>query len=118
MLVTGPTASLQVAFGGENVIEIPVSAAQLHAAQAFVGRSLLTQNGAIAPLRAGPYESSFYYSTLQRYSAVHTCNTWAAEALKAAGLPVHSLGVDLSGQLWIQARRLGHGQDNDSTLTQ
>jgi uncharacterized protein (TIGR02117 family) len=117
MLVTAPTASLQVAFGRENVIGIAVSAAQLRAAQAFVGRSLSVQNGAIAPLRAGPYESSFYYSTSQRYSAFHTCNTWAAEALQAAGLPVHSAGVGLFGQVWTQARRLGHGQDHDSTLT-
>jgi hypothetical protein len=117
MLVTAPTASLQAAFGRENVIEIAVSAAQLHAAQAFVGGGLSTQNGAITPLRAGPYESSFYYSTSQRYSALHTCNTWAAEALQAAGLPVHSAGVELSGQVWIQVRRLGHGQEHDSTPT-
>jgi hypothetical protein len=118
MLVTAPTTSLQVAFGRQNVIEIPVSAPQLRAAQAFVGRSLSMQNGAIAPLREGPYESSFYYAASQRYSAFHTCNTWAAEALQAAALPVHSVGVELSGQVWMQARRLGHGQATDPTLTQ
>jgi hypothetical protein len=110
MLVTGLSTSLQVAFGEDNVIEITVTAAQLRDAQAFVWRALAAHEGAIAALRAGPYEGSLYYSASQAYSAVHTCNTWAAEALRAAGLPVHSFGVELAPQLWIQAQRLGHRQ--------
>jgi hypothetical protein len=114
MLVTGVTTTLQVAFGKDNVIEIPVTTAQLGEAQAFVWRGLSAPSGAVAPLQTGPYAGSLYYSATQAYSAFHTCNTWAAEALQAAGLPVHSFGVELSAQLWIQARRLGHRQDADS----
>jgi hypothetical protein len=109
MLVTGLTTTLQAAFGEDNVIEIPVTTAQLGDAQAFVWRGLSAQNG-LAPLQTGPYEGSLYYSATQRYSAFHTCNTWAAEALQAAGLPVHSIGVELSAQLWMQVQRLGHPQ--------
>jgi hypothetical protein len=115
MLVTGLTTTLQAAFGEDNVMEIPVTTAQLSDALAFVWRGLSAPNGAITPLRAGPYEGSLYYPASQGYSAFHTCNTWAAEALQAAGLPVHSFGVELAGQLWIQARRLGHRQGADST---
>jgi hypothetical protein len=120
ILVTGLPTTLQAAFGEDNVIEIPVTTAQLRTVQDFVWRSLsredsVSEHGAIAPLRAGPYEGSFYYSSSQAYSAFHTCNTWAAEALQAAGLPVHSFGVELSGQLWIQARRLGQRQDAGPT---
>ena len=99
MLVTGPTTTLQTAFGEDNVIEIPVTAAQARNAQAFVWRGMSTENGAITPLLAGPYDGSLYYSASQGYSAFHTCNTWAAETLRAANLPVHSFGVELSGQL-------------------
>jgi Protein of unknown function (DUF2459) len=107
MLVTGLDGTAQAAFGETNVVEIRVSAQQALDAQQFVALSLTAaQDGAVAPLRPGPYPDSLYYVASQPYSAWHTCNTWAAEALHAAGLPVHSAGVALSGQLWIQARRL------------
>ena len=109
MLVTGLGNSTQAAFGADNVIEIPVTAAQARTAQQFVWQSLSADRGAVAPLRAGPYEDSLYYAASERYSAWHTCNTWAAEALHATGLPVHSFGVAFASQLWIQAQRLdGH----------
>jgi hypothetical protein len=109
MLVTGLDDSMQAAFGEDNVIAIPVSEAQARMAQQFVWRSLSTDRGSVAPLRAGPYEGSLYYAASIGYSGWHTCNTWAAEGLRAAGLPVHSFGVAFAGQLWIQARRLdGH----------
>jgi uncharacterized protein (TIGR02117 family) len=106
MLVTGLDASAQDAFGEPHVIEIRVSPSQARAAQYFVWQSLVAQRGAITPLQVGPYEGSLYYATPQRYSALHTCNTWAAQALRAAQLPVHSAGVVFAGQLWSQARRL------------
>lgn len=107
MLVTGLDNTAQAAFGEANVVEIRVSPQQALAAQRFVWRSLAAaQDGAVAPLRAGPYPDSLYYAASPAYSAWHTCNTWAAEALRATGLPIHSAGVALSGQLWIQARRL------------
>jgi len=106
MLVTGLSNSAQAAFGDSNVVEIRVSAQQALEAQQFIRLSLSAdQDGGIAPLRPGPYQDSLYYAASQAYSAWHTCNTWAAEALRAAGLPVHSAGVALSGQLWIQVQR-------------
>ena len=109
MLVTGLDDSMQAAFGEDNVIEIPVTPAQARLAQQFVWQSLSADRGSVAPLRAGPYEGSLYYAASIGYSGWHTCNTWAAEGLRAAGLPVHSFGVAFAGQLWGQARRLdGH----------
>jgi hypothetical protein len=109
MLVTGLADSMQAAFGEDNVIEIAVTEAQARLAQQFVWQSLSADRGAVAPLRVGPYEGSLYYAASESYSGWHTCNTWAAEGLRAAGLPVHSFGVAFAGQLWIQARRLdGH----------
>jgi len=114
LLVTGLSASAQDAFGAAHVIEIRVTASQAGAAQDFVWHSLATQADVqgdiqadgVTPLRAGPYGGSLYYATPLRYSALHTCNTWAAQALRAADLDVHSAGVVFAGQLWIQARRL------------
>jgi uncharacterized protein (TIGR02117 family) len=106
MLVTGLTATAQTAFGDNNVIEIRVSSAQTRELQQFVWRSLTRDGGGVTPLHLGPYQGSLYYAASQRYSALHTCNTWAAQALQAAGIRIHSYGVALSGQLWVQLQRL------------
>ena len=47
-----------------------------------------------------------FLTRTDHYSAVHTCNTWAAETLRAGGLPVHAAGVIFAGQLWTQMSRL------------
>jgi hypothetical protein len=107
MLVTSLATTLEAAFGAGNVIEIAVTPEQSADAQAYIWRSLATNDGAIAPLRAGPYDGSLYYASSERYSALRTCNTWAAQGLQAAHLPVHSRGVAFAGQLWRQAQRLG-----------
>jgi hypothetical protein len=117
MLVTGLATSLQAAFGDGNVIEIALTAAQAADVQAFVWQSLATNDGAIAPLLAGPYDGSWYYASSKRYSALHTCNTWAAQSLQAAHLPVHSAGVEFAGQLWRQALRLAASPGADPART-
>jgi len=105
MLVTGLGNTAQAAFGDTNVVEIRVSAQQALQAQQFIWASLAANSaGGIAPLQVGPYEGSQYYAASLAYSAWHTCNTWAADALRAAGLPIHSAGIVLSGQLWMQVR--------------
>ena len=112
MLATGLSNTAQAAFGAANVIELHVTAAQALQVQQFVWHSLVTdstestEGAAPAPPLPGPYADSLYYPATQRYSAVHTCNTWAAQALRAGGLPIRRFGVALAGQLWVQARRL------------
>jgi hypothetical protein len=106
ILATGLRASTQAAFGADNVIEVEVSASQARQLQQFVWRSLSADAAGVRPLRVGPYQGSLYYPASAHYSALHTCNTWAAEALRASGLSIHSHGVALSGQLWMQVQRL------------
>ncbi len=63
------------------------------------------QNGAHAdlqPVAPGPYPHSEFFASGLSYDAFHTCNTWTAEALRAAGLPVSSGGVVFAGQVWRQ----------------
>lgn len=106
MLVTGLKASPQAAFGDDEVLELALSADQLQSAQAFIWQALSEQariSGSEAP---GPYDGSRYYGASGRYSALHTCNTWAAEAIRAAGWPVHARAVIFAGQLWRQLRHL------------
>jgi hypothetical protein len=72
--------------------------------QDFVRGSL--RSGEPELLAPGPYPESAYYAASYSYSAVRTCNTWAAAALRASGLPIHSSGVVFAWQLWPQIRRL------------
>jgi hypothetical protein len=79
----------------------------MNALQAYVTRTLTVSDGrAIEAAASGPYAGSRYYESAQRYSAVYTCNTWAADALRTAGLPVRATGVAFAGALWRQVRPL------------
>jgi hypothetical protein len=104
ILVTAIANTPALAFGRTQVLMIELSATQARTMQAFIRSSM--PDGDPAPVAAGPYEGSEYYAASQRYSALHTCNTWAAEALRASGQPIHSKAVILAGQLWTQAARL------------
>jgi hypothetical protein len=104
LLVTTIKDPPDFAFGATQVARLELSAAQAHAIQAFIRASITGSD--LTPLAAGPYEGSAYYPASQQYSALHTCNTWAAEALRAGGQRVHSTGVIFASQLWHQVRRL------------
>jgi hypothetical protein len=102
ILATSLTSTPQAAFGASHVIALEVTARQAREAQAFLWRSLAD----IQSLAPGPYEGSRYFAATPSYSALHTCNTWAAQTLAAAALPVRSTGVIFAWQLWVQLRRL------------
>jgi hypothetical protein len=102
MLVTALASTPVEAFGAEHVIALPVTQAALIDIEAFIAKSMNSDSAAIP----GPYEGSLYFNAAPKYSAMHTCNTWAAEGLKAGGLPIHSGGVVFAGQLWSQVLRL------------
>jgi hypothetical protein len=115
MLVTGLTASPQAAFGGNEVLELQLKAEQLQAAQTFIWQALSEQARMAGSEALGPYEGSRYFGASARYSAIHTCNTWAAEAIRAAGWPVHSRAVIFAGQLWGQLRHLLREDQNTAS---
>lgn len=115
VLVTALENSPQHAFGARHVLEIDAPAADALAAQRFVRRTLQVSETAenVEPYAKGPYEDSLYFSAVPRYSALHTCNTWAAEALRSAGLKVlHPRWIVFAGQLWRQARKLAARRDS------
>lgn len=114
LLVTGLPAPPAVAFSEKQSVRIRVTAAQARAAQAFIWAAIATHDGKAEPLASGPYDGSVYYEATPVYSGLHTCNTWAAEVLKAAGLPIRSRGVILAGQVWSQARRCAVDADAKS----
>ena len=103
ILLTALQGTPAAAFGGSQVIELQLSAARARAVQSFIRGSVAD----LSPYAKGPYEGSLYFAASARYSAFHTCNTWAAEALQAGDVPVRSRGVILASQLWARVSRLG-----------
>ena len=114
ILATALASSPQAAFGAAHVATLFVTERQVRDIQAFVWYSLdrqsAQQGGGVKPYAPGPYEDSLFFAATPRYSGFHTCNTWAAESLRDAALPVHSAGVIFAGQLWTQVRRLEKNQ--------
>jgi hypothetical protein len=104
LLVTAIKDPPEFAFGPTQLLRLELSAAQAHAIQSFIRASIPDPD--LTPLAAGPYEDSAYYRASQSYSALYTCNTWAAEALRAGGERIRSTGVIFAGQLWHQVLRL------------
>jgi hypothetical protein len=117
ILATGLISAPPGAFGERYVAALRVTPRQASDAQAFVWQSLEKQfedgtvkpqseDGSVKSYAPGPYEGSVFFDATPKYSAIHTCNTWAAEVLAAGALPIRSAGVVFAGQLWKEVRRL------------
>jgi hypothetical protein len=116
ILMTALAAPPEQAFGEREVIALPVDVEQAIAAEDWVWAALSKQQAAVQFEGPGPYPGSLYIDTGANYSALHTCNTWAAQVLQAAALPVHSGGVIFAVQLWRQAQRIARSL-HDSPAT-
>ena len=66
-----------------------------------------TPSGHTIPLGPGLYGDSEFYRANGSYYLPHTCNHWAAGALRAAGCPVTPLCAVTAGCLMSQVRRFG-----------
>jgi hypothetical protein len=111
ILATGLTSPPSIAFGDRHIVALTVTVRQASAAQTFMWHSLGKQSSdnesdPVKSYAPGPYEGSLFFTATPKYSAFYTCNTWAAESLAAAALPIHSAGVVFAGQLWAQVRRV------------
>jgi Protein of unknown function (DUF2459) len=120
VLVTALKGAPAQAFDASQVIEIRVPSADAQRVQIFIWDSLSgstpDRGSTVTPYGNGPYAGSLYYSALPRYSALHTCNTWVAEALQAGGLGVPRKGVIFAGRLWRRARGLAAAQIRGASL--
>jgi uncharacterized protein (TIGR02117 family) len=108
-LGVAPTAYL----GPGAVWALPASRAGLARLSQYLWDDVAKDRGG-APVRAGPgpYPRSVFYVSTGTYDASHTCNTWTALALRAAGLPVTAAGVVFAGQLTGQLGPLSAAAEN------
>lgn len=115
VLVTGLRTPPSEAFGPSHVVTLRTSETGLAALLAFLGGYF--EGGPHGNLRVaarGPYPGSMFFASPGTYSAVYTCNTWTADALQAAGLPLTSSGVLFAAQVMEQAREVSTDQERGS----
>jgi uncharacterized protein (TIGR02117 family) len=97
MLVTGLRQSPAAAFAASGeIITLRVTPAGLARLVAFIEAAFEYAGseyaGSAGPrlLSPGPYAGSLFYYATPTYSGLYTCNTWTADALRAAGIPIQS----------------------------
>ena len=108
ILLTALATAPEAAFGPEDVVPLPLSAPEFARLQAFIAGSLdrggTEAGGRLRPFAEGPYPGSVFLASGMTYAATYTCNTWTAEALAMAGLPLRVPGVVLARQVMLRAR--------------
>jgi hypothetical protein len=110
VLVTALSTSPEAAFGGDQVISLDLSAEHMQALQSFIWNTLDTRGGPLTVYAPGPYPGSVYFAASTKYSALRTCNTWVAQALRTSGLRIRTGGVVFAGQVWSRVRRIKRTQ--------
>ena len=107
MLVAALRDTPQTAFPADDVVVLRVSARGLARLTDFIAGSFeRPPDRALHAIADGPYPGSLFYPSTSTYSAGYTCNTWTAEALQTAGLPVRVAGVVFADEVADQARRI------------
>jgi uncharacterized protein (TIGR02117 family) len=101
-----PLAISPAAFAGPaNTIGVAVSpAGAARLSQLLWGDLLPDRVPRPRELGPGPEPGSAFFAATGTYDLSHTCNTWTAEALRAAGVPVSAEGVVFADQLLDQLR--------------
>jgi uncharacterized protein (TIGR02117 family) len=107
MLVIPLQSSLEAFFDPTNVFVLPVTREGIQRLSQFLWESLAKdERRAVHGIGVGPYPQSIFYASTGTYNLGHTCNTWTAEALRTAGLPVNAAGVVFAGQVLRQLRSI------------
>jgi len=78
------------AFGADNVVRLGVSEQGITQLREFLANAVQTDgSGAPVGLGDGPYPGGLYFGATAQYDGFYTCNTWTADALRTAGIPIH-----------------------------
>lgn len=82
---------------------VTITESGLERLDGYLADSLQTDaKDGLQALGPGPDAGSEFYASGLSYDAFHTCNTWTAEALYAAGVQINYHGVIFADQLWRQ----------------
>jgi uncharacterized protein (TIGR02117 family) len=113
MLVIPLEISPEAFFGAANVLALPAPPGGIERLSGFLSDYLaVDKEGPPRRIATGPYPQSVFYASIGTYNLGHTCNTWTAEALQVAGLPVSAAGVVFAGQVLDQLSSILAGSNS------
>lgn len=107
LLVIGMPTTVTQYFPRGDIIAIPLSRRGLEALATFV-HATYKRDAAGQTIPLGPgnwHKHSMFYLAEGEYSLLNTCNSWTAQALQAAGLPIRT--TRKTGGLLRQLQRYG-----------
>ncbi len=105
--VVGFTDTVEQAYPGVEIIEVPLSEEGFQRLIKFISGTFSRPHPpAPAEARPGLFSNSRFYAAEGKFSIFRTCNTWVAEGLSAAGLPIHSGYVITAENLSNQLRSI------------
>ena len=94
-------------YGAAPIFTLRLSPPALQQLIRYISQSISRQNpGHRAKAAPGLFAYSRFYPANGKFSLFRTCNTWVAEALEAAGIPVFPEGVITAGSLASQLAEL------------
>ena len=98
------STTAEQAYGTAGLVTLALPAGGAAALSAFIWDDLdRDRQDHLRLVGPGLFAGSLFYAARSGYALSHTCNTWAAQALHAAGLPVAAEGVVFSGQVMERA---------------
>lgn len=101
--LVGLDKQVTAVYTGAEIFELRLSGAAYQRLSVFLARTFSRpQVSDRAPSKPGLFSSSKFYPATPRFSVLRTCNTWVAEALTFAGLPLSPSLVISAGQLAAQ----------------
>jgi uncharacterized protein (TIGR02117 family) len=109
--VVGFKDAVQNAYPSAEIIEISLSEEGFQRLVKFISDTFSRPHPpAPAEARPGLFSNGRFYAAEGKFSLLRTCNTWVAEALSAAGLPIRPGYVITAGNLSDQLRPLAAGK--------
>ena len=103
--VVGFRDTVETTFPGAEIIEVVLSKESFQGLIKFISETFSRPYPPTpAEPRPGLFPNGRFYSAEGKFSVLRTCNTWVAEALRAAGLPISPSYVITAGNLGNQVR--------------
>ena len=101
--LVGFSGTLEQVYRGAEIIELRLSLGAFNRLVESLSKTFLRAQGASrAPAAPGLYSHSRFYPATPKFSLLRTCNTWVAEVLEAAAVPVSPRTVITAGNLASQ----------------
>jgi hypothetical protein len=106
--VIGLRTEPPLAFTHARVIRLSLLPGQAGRLSGFIWDAIgKTRDGRARLISQGLFPGSLFYAASRGYGLTYTCNTWSAQALQVAGLPIDPDGISLPHGLLAQTARLG-----------